>query len=246
MMMKKIITLLCILAGITISCETEDTLGVSAVTNYPIITINGDKTVFVDASGSFTDLGAESKEGENVIETTTSTSKGTYFGKEISSMTPDKYTVSYSAVNEDGFTGSAGRTIWVYKDADLNTSLEGIYLSDVQRAPSFTPLAQYDDMEHVMIYKTSGDTYAISHGIGGYYDIGRGYGPSYAAKSGTITVNDMATNDYTMATCTIPGWGLAIDIQQFTVNPSDDTITYSDVGDFGNGTFKVQLKKVKF
>ena len=57
--MKKIITLLCILAGITISCETEDTLGVSAVTNYPIITINGDKTVFVDASGSFTDLGAE-------------------------------------------------------------------------------------------------------------------------------------------------------------------------------------------
>lgn len=229
----------------SISCETEETMGISRVTNYPVITLNGDSTLLIDVDDSFTDPGAVAKEGENEIETATEISKGVYFGKEFSSKTPDKYTISYSAENKDGFKGKSIRTVWYFSDGDLSSSLEGIYLSDVQRAPSFTPSAQYDDLNYVLIQKTADDTYTISHAIGGYYDIGRSYGPRYSAGGATISVNDISTNDYTFTDALIPGWGLSIKVSDFKVDPSNKMITYTGTGSFGNGTFKVQLKKVE-
>lgn len=231
---------------VSFSCETEETLGVSKTTDYPVITINGDKTVLINSNNSFNDPGAVAKEGENEIEISTEFSKGVYFGKEFSSKTPDKYTVTYSAENKDGFKGNALRTIWFYSDGDLGSSLEGIYLSDVQRAPSFTPSSQYDDLQYVLIQKTGDDMYTISHAIGGYYDIGRSYGSRYSAGGATIKVNNIQTNDYTISDATIPGWGLSIKILDFVVDSSNNKITYTGMGTFGNGTFKVQLKKVEF
>jgi len=245
--MKYIYFTICLLlVGLLTSCTEETTAGISRVTDFPIITINGDKTQFVNVSDSFVDEGAVSKEGEDEIETITEISKGEYFGEAISSKTPDKYVISYSAINKDGFKGNNFRTVWFYDDVNLNTSIEGIYLSDVQRAPSFTPSPAYDDLKYVIIRKTGDKTYSISHSIGGYYSIGRGYGDDYAAKGGTITINDLAANNFTLGGAKIPGWGLDIEISEFLVDAANNTITYTGSGSFGNGTFKVQLKKVEF
>lgn len=244
--MKKIFkALMILLLTISVSCEKEETLGVSRITNYPIITLNGESTLLIDTNDTFTDPGAIAKEGEEEIETETSISKGTYFGQEFSTKTPDQYLITYSAENKDGFEGKASRTVWYYSSGDLNNSLEGIYISSAQRAPSFTPLARYTDLKYVLIRKTGADTYTLSHALGGYYDLGRKYGPRYSAGNGTIKVNSIADNDYTLTNATIPGWGLSIQIQDFKVDAANSMITYTGVGTFGNGTFRVQLKKVE-
>ena len=102
--MKYIYFTICLLLlGLLTSCTEETTAGISRVTDFPIITINGNVTQFVNVSDSFVDEGAVSKEGEDEIETITEISKSEYFGEAISSKTPDKYVISYSAINEDGF-----------------------------------------------------------------------------------------------------------------------------------------------
>ena len=243
----KVLFLISIMVGLQ-SCEEElNTKGVSSVTVFPIITLNGDEDLFVTQGEAFTDPGAVSMAGTEVLETTTSYDSGVYYGENgVDTSTPDQYSVTYSAKNSDGIDGNAVRNVWVGTTGDLVTSIEGVYLIDVQRAPSFTPSAQYNDLKHVIISKTGANTYEITHAIGGYYALGRGYGPDYAARGSIITVNDIATNDYSFTTAHISGFGLDIDIKDFIVDAATKSITYTGFGAFGNGEFKVQLSQVQF
>ena len=248
--MKKIYIFLLLTSGLFFSaCVLEDTTGdVSRVTIFPTITLNGSELLFVTMGDTYADEGAVSTVGETEIETTTTYTDGLYAGSAgVDTSKADKYFVQYSAENEDGFSGSALRTVWVVPPTgDLVTSIEGLYTIDVQRAPTFTPSAQYDDLEYVFIWKISANTYGISGAIGGYYDLGRGYGPAYAATGATIIANDIAANDFSYTGAFINGFGLAIDISAFTVDAAEQSITYTGSGSFGNGTFKVQLTQVQF
>lgn len=246
--MKKVTYILTIvIAGILFSCETDDTSDVSRVTNYPIITLNGAAEVIIQQGETYNELGAISTEGGSEIETVISYGSGVYESSTgIDSNTPDNYVVNYSATNQDGFAGSALRSVWVANTGDLTTSIEGLYTCDVQRAPDFIPSARYDDLTYVLIWKTGDNTYEVSHAIGGYYDLGRGYGPNYAARGAGITANDIASNDFSFTGANIPGFGLDIDISEFTVDATSKMITYTGSGAFGNGTFKVQLTQVQF
>ena len=244
--MKYLYIVLFVITGTLVSCVEDDTNGVSRITDYPIITVNGPTEIFVTQGSSYKDAGAVSKEGGAEIETTTKITSGDNFGLDFSVNAPDKYVVTYSAVNKDGFAGSALKTVWVVPTkGDLVNSIEGLYLADCQRAPSFTPSAQYNGLKYVFIKKTGANTYAISHAIGGYYDMGRNYGPAYAAKGAIITANNIAANDFSFTGANIPGFGLDINISEFKVFPATKTITYTGAGNFGNGTFKVQLKQVQ-
>ncbi len=228
------------------SCTDDDTKNVSTVTNYPIVTINGDATVLVSQGTDYTELGAVAVEGESEIETNVSYSSGVYWGGTgIDTDSPDRYTVTYSATNQDGFDGNALRDVWVANTGDLVTSIEGLYLSSVQRAPDFTVSSQYTDMTYVIIKKTGTNTYEISHAIGGYYDFGRAYGPGYAARGAVITANDIASNDFSISQAVFPVWGNTVDITEFTVDSRSKQITFTGDGNFGNGTFKVQLTQVQ-
>ena len=68
---------------------------------------------------------------------------------------------------------------FVARQGDLVNSIEGVYTSTVVRDNVSAP--QYDDMKYVIIKKVDTDTYELSDGIGGYYDLGRAYGIAYAA-----------------------------------------------------------------
>ena len=73
---------------------------VVADTTAPVITLTGDTSVTVEVGGTYTEEGATSDGGETV--TTTGT---------VNTSTPDVYTVTYSASDTAGNTGTATRTV---------------------------------------------------------------------------------------------------------------------------------------
>lgn len=245
-MKKYSLILLIVITGIITSCSTVSTNDVSSVTNFPIITLNGDDVILLNEGTSFTDPGAVALAGGSELPTNVTVSSGTYQGFDgVDTSKPDQYVITYSAKNEDGFDGNALRTVWVANTGDLVNSIEGLYTSSSQRAPDFAASAQYNDKEYVLIWKTGANTYEISHAIGGYYDFGRGYGSGYAARGAEITVNDMAANDFSVSQAKFPIWGNTVDISEFMVDASTKSITFTGEGNFGNGVFKVQLTQVQ-
>ncbi len=246
--MKKINLILFILGLFVITaCDDDSTGNVSRITTYPTITLNGDAVMLVKQGSTFSDPGVVALEGETQLDATTTYTKGVYSGAAgVDTNKPDLYIATYSADNSDGFTGTASRYIWVANTGDLTTSIEGLYKSSVQRAPTFTPEAKYTDMMYVVIWKTGANTYELSHAVGGYYDFGRGYGSKYAARGAVITANNIAANDFAISQAQFPAWGNTVEITDFTVDANAKTITFTGTGNFGNGAFKVQLTQVQF
>ena len=246
--MKYVYVLLIMIAGVTSSCIGEVSTGdVSRQTDFPVITVNGDNPMFLLQGTPYVEEGAEAEAGGESIDVAISYGDGLNFGSPgVDTDVPDLYVVSYSAVNEDGFAGSALKEVYVLPPTgDLVNSIEGVYTSDVQRAPNFTPGPPYEALEYVFISKNEDGTYNLSHAIGGYYDMGRGYGSGYAAKGAVITANSIPGNDFTVTQAVFPVWGNTADVTELTVNPETKSITWTGLGNFGNGTFKVQLTQVQ-
>lgn len=244
--MKNIRILLLVFMGALASCTTDDTDGVSSITNYPIITINGPSELFLNQGDAYTDAGAISTEGGSEIETTTTYSKGIYFGGDFGTDSPDLYFVTYSAVNKDGFAGIATKTVWVKPTTgDFVTDISGLYISDVQRGTAFAVTAQYSDMKYVFIKKIGTNTYALSDAVGGYYDIGRAYGANYATSGATITVNNLATNDFSFTPGPIAAFGITLTMSEMTADAATKTLSFTSAYATGSGVFKIQLKQVQ-
>ena len=241
----KIIPVL-IIAVLSSCTQDLDTEGISRVTIFPTMELVGDETVIVNIGSAYSDEGVIAKAGEDEIPVEVSY-LGEYYGKKtVDTSVPDMYNVTYSAANSDGIKlNSTLRTIWVAKTGDLVNSIEGLYISNVQRAPSFTQ-GDEKNMKYVIISKKGDNTYEISHAIGGYYDYGRAYGSGYAARGAIITANNIVTNDFSISQAEFPIWGNVVDITDFTVDAGAKTISFTGNGDFGNGTFKVQLTQVQF
>jgi hypothetical protein len=230
--------------GIT-ACEKKyDTEGLSQITNYPVFEMAGDGFVIAPLGTPYVDPGVTANEAGTDIEVTVSVA-GTftgYSGTEVDSNTADKYVITYSAQNSDGFTGSTSRIVWITGEGDLVNSIEGLYTSTVVR--DGTPSAQYENMAYILIYSTGNNTYGITDACGGYYSIGRAYGDDYAALGAEIVANDIPANDFTISIGVFPIWGNTIDMQDFTVDPANHQITYNGVADFGS-VFATTLTQVQ-
>src|SRR5689334_8129358 len=112
--MKQISLVLSIFAlGLFTACNkndinnTEDKVGISRVTRFAVITMNGEDVVTVPAGTVYNDPGATAVEGGVSTPVTTS--------NPVDVNTPGIYTVTYTAVNKDSFPASASRTVVVYK-----------------------------------------------------------------------------------------------------------------------------------
>ncbi|UKJ07687.1 DUF5011 domain-containing protein [Solitalea lacus] len=126
--MKRYINLIVFIACICVSsCKEYDTnypegyVGSSKVTSYPILTLNGDRYVALVNGGTFTDPGATATEGGQDVPVTVS---GT-----VDPSKPGVYTLTYTAVNSDGFSASINRTVVVATvDASaINNDFSGRY-----------------------------------------------------------------------------------------------------------------------
>lgn len=243
--MKKIfLTLLITFLGVTIftSCDSTDTDNVSFVTNYPVFELLGDETMILPQGGAFNDPGVIVTENGTEIPYTTSVSGLFQGGTSIDTNVADIYTVTYSATNRDGFSGTKTRTVIISSNDDLSTGLSGLYTSTVTRNGVLT--AQYTDLEYVLIWQNSDGTYGMSDGIGGYYHFGRNYGVGYAATGAIITVNDFATNNFSYSSFEVGTFGGTCTMSSLVPNPTNSTVSFTTNWDAGY-TFEVVLTQVQ-
>lgn len=176
--MKKILYILMALTLVAVSCE-KTTEGLTGITYYPVITLNGDYGVMY-LGETYEDPGCVAiMNGEDVSSQVTVNSN-------INPNQIGEYSVTYTVVNEQGFSATATRPVYVVAE----NSIENIYFSVVH--------GTYDGG---LIYITdNGDgTYHISDICGGYYSYYRypgydAYGYDFYAEAdfsiagdGTIT-----------------------------------------------------------
>ena len=100
------------------SCSYEDPI-TSKVTNYAIITVNGETTLVLTEGDTYTEEGAVATEAGVEIPLTTTGS--------VDTSTPGVYNVYYSAVNVDGFSAQARRIVIVLSAAPSAIDLEGTF-----------------------------------------------------------------------------------------------------------------------
>lgn len=241
--MKKINIILLGLAFLGFSaCEKETTAGLSRVTNYPLIDVAGSNTVFVPQGGAFIDPGVSATEDGATIPVIT-TASGVYRGGTTLDLNiADRYNLTYTATNKDGFDGTASRSVWVYNTGDLVNSIEGLYVSTVARNGSSPPA--YQNMKYILIWKNADGTYEMSCAFGGWYEYGRALGSGFVSPGGTITANNIATNDFTFGpTTTNAYFGGDVDITDVKVDAATKTITVTTDWSFGY-TFVSTLTQV--
>ena len=127
-MKKSILSLLGLAALLLVACNkydvnnTDEQVGNSRVTHFPVLTLKGDQYMLVAVGTTFIDPGINAKEGSADITYTTS---GT-----VNTNAEGIYTLTYTAVNKDGFPASIVRTVIVYStesDAAAN-DLSGTYV----------------------------------------------------------------------------------------------------------------------
>ena len=183
-------------------CEKpHDSEGLSGTTFYPDFFLNGNKLqqpditrMVIHNGGSLPDIKAEA--GGVELDFTIS-AKSRYFENKgpFDLSKPDFYDVTYSGTNKDGYSGGIEIPIVVAPpNGDLVNDIQGLYTSTIFRNGTSAP--QYTDMEYIFIVKTGANTYAISDGVAGWYDLGRALGLRYLARDVIITANDISTNDF--------------------------------------------------
>ena len=246
MKLYKYLAALFLIAVSFVSCEKNvDSGNPSRITYYPTFEVTGSTLLLLPAGTPYTDPGVTATENGQNLPVTTSV-VGTiqsYSGTTVDTDLENEYLVNYTATNSDGFSGSTSRTVWVAVTGDLVTSIEGLYTSTVVRNGASS--AQYTDMPYILIYKTGANTYSISDGIGGYYDLGRGYGPTYRATPAEVTAVDIAANNFTYgAAFGVGAFGGSSEMSGMTVDPVAKTVTFTTVWDGGPYTFVVTLTQV--
>jgi hypothetical protein len=117
--MKKLIIFSFIVSAFLVSCNEPDfvdndqQVGISKVTYYPTVTLQGDAYMYVAKGGTFTDPGATAEAGGATVPVTTS---GT-----VNTSTVGVYVLTYTATNTDGFSASGNRWVAVY-DTDAGAA----------------------------------------------------------------------------------------------------------------------------
>lgn len=222
------------------ACEKKVTTDdLSRVTYFANFTLEGDETIVLPCGTEFVEPGVSAEENGNQVDVSTTIGSGTYFGAAgIDANVADIYSISYSAINSDGFPGSASRSVYVACNGDMVNSIEGFYTSQVTRGSA----SPRPGLNYVIINKLEDNKYQLSHAIGGYYDLGSGYGPNYAALGSIISFDGSA---YSVTDGQFPVWGNVVVVSDFTVDAASKTISYHGSGNFGNGEFDVLLKQVE-
>jgi hypothetical protein len=191
--MKKIsfIIMLCV-AVFTTSCD-KDTEGVSKITTYATVTLEGDNPLFWELNTPFVDPGYSAFEGETDITDQIIISGSPNVNK------AGVYTISYLAENSDGFAAGTSRTVYVY---DETAPLNGYYESGITR--TYNGATAKRGPFPILLFGTGNNQYYIEDLLGGWYYIGSNYGASYAGN-GIIKIE--ADNSISIVSSAPLAWG---------------------------------------
>jgi len=239
--MKKVFLysmMLCMSAiGFTSCNDDEDQLTDSRLTYYVNLELQGDAFVQVPIGTSYTDAGCTA-----TMNGQDATSRIVTSGLDaIDVNTAGLYTVTYSAVNDDGFPASITRTVAVC-DPTITTDLSGTWTTQtgtqrIYKGTTVTPFAGYS----IKITKAAPGIFYVTDFFAGYYDQRAGYGSSYACK-GYLQL--LADNNLVCLSNGVAGWGDSLDEGTFsgTYDPATETLQWQE--DYaGSMTFYITLNK---
>lgn len=221
--------------GLT-SCSDDYEKTDSRVTYYVDLDMQGDEFVQVPIGTSYTDAGCLATEnGEDV------TSKIVTTGLDaIDVNTAGLYTITYSAVNKDGFPASTSRTVAVC-DPSITTDLSGSWTTQAGTERNYggstiTPFPDYT----IRISQAAPGIFYVSDFFGGYYDQRAGYGSSYACY-GYIQLLEDGT--LVGLSSHVNGWGDSLDYFEGSYDAATETLTWDEGYADGAMTFHVVLNK---
>lgn len=211
---------LCLSAMTLTSCSKDEDHTDTKVTYYINLTVNGDEVVYLDANSTYNDAGCKAEaNGQDV-------SDKIIIDNPVDTKNIGPYTVTYSAVNEDGFASQAYRYVYVgtpLTGAVANGSFRQTYNDDG------SPKAQVAWSGYDIDLLTDGNgKYWVEDLLGGYYEQRAGYGSSYSMK-GYLQVNADNTVDL-VGGGDVVGWGDAYDdFMNGKFDPATNTISYTVV-----------------
>ena len=225
--MKKniIYAMLLALGVITLASCDKDTEGLSRITTYAVLEMNGESFVKVNVGGSFNDPGCvATMGGEDVTDQIQVNSN-------VDTSKPGFYNVNYVVYNDDGFPASASRTVMV---VDPN-NFAGVYLGESE----FGSRHYYN--APINITKRADGTYLIDDLAGGFYCYGRypGYEPTYDFHLEAIL---QLNADNTIEVLAQGGWYWGDPMEDVSGSYDPATGTIKLVMDFG-APFYVTLTK---
>lgn len=215
------------IAGFSSCNKEKESAGLTDITYYPEMTMDGDPVVFIPQGGTYDDPGATAKINGEDVEVDVSSN--------LDASTLGSYAISYSATNSDGFSKTVNRKVIVYDPNMISDDLSGTYTAKVDRGSrsySGNPVTLTD----VGVPGVTG-VYEISDWIGGFYDVGYGYGPNYAFN-GLIQIN--GNNEVIELSMSNP-WGDPFNSVDGTYDPATSTISYN--ASWLTYTFVVEMTK---
>ena len=215
--MKKIFLygLLFFTASLGLTSCSKDQHTDTRVTNYIILTINGDEVVYVNAGDTYVDAGCKAEAaGQDVSDKVVTTNP-------VDTKVIGPYTVTYMATNEDGFSSSANRYVYVGEPL-VGTVSPGSYRQN--SAGTITKWSGYD----IDMLTDGNGKYWVEDLLGGYYEQRAGYGSAYSMK-GFLQVNADNTVDL-VGGGDVAGWGDHYDdFKDGKYDPATKTISYDVV-----------------
>ena len=177
--MKKIFYFVLVaLAALTLaSCEKKASEGLTRVTYYPELELKGDNPFVMRIGGSYSEPGyLATLNGEDISESVQTSTN-------LDTKNPGKYTVTYKAVNPDGFMATATRDVFVVNPGHI----DNVYYSNARMGSR-----NYKNLP-IAISKVAEGVYELEDLCGGYYCYGRypGYEPSYDFHAEVVfSIND--------------------------------------------------------
>jgi hypothetical protein len=215
--MKKIFLygLLFFTASLGLTSCSKDQHTDTRVTNYIVLTINGDEVVYVNAGDTYVDAGCKAEAaGQDVSDKVVTTNP-------VDTKVIGPYTVTYMATNEDGFSSSANRYVYVGEPL-VGTVSPGSYRQN--SAGTITKWSGYD----IDMLTDGNGKYWVEDLLGGYYEQRAGYGSAYSMK-GFLQVNADNTVDL-VGGGDVAGWGDHYDdFKDGKYDPATKTISYDVV-----------------
>ncbi|QVY65360.1 BT_2262 family domain-containing protein [Polaribacter sp. Q13] len=188
--MKKIFNLILTILITTsfISCEDSDSSdNLSRITSYVDLELNGPSIEVIRLNDTYNEQGAIGLEDGEEVDV--------MIDGNVDTSTLGAYTVSYSALNQDGFEKRVTRTVVVAPTNTSTINLEGVYNGERDGKTHYN--------EACVITKLSEGVFLASDFFAGHYEKTAGYGPAYAYKlifllnlDNTITLLDAQTKPF--------------------------------------------------
>ena len=144
-------------SAMLISCDDDESEGLSRITYYAILELNGDQFASTQIGEPFNDPGCvATMAGEDVSDQIVTTGS-------VNTNAMGYYTINYSVVNPDGFAASASRKVAV---VDKN-NFASTYWGESQYG------ARHYFNAPIVISDNGDGTYLINDLAGGFYSYGR-------------------------------------------------------------------------